>query len=268
MADAEEIARDAMTIRIKVLGVAHPSTANSYNNVAGLLMEQERYEEAEPLMRKALTYTEQSLGAWHALTANRQHNLATLLDETGQDDEAVKMYSKAMNTRDKKLGPDHPETLGSASSLAGVYLKTGRYLDSLQLYRRCVAAHRQHVRTSGGNAAREALLTNMTELAMALHKTGHHDEALQNVEEASKLATILRGPGSEEMTMFADMKESLQSHAKAAGARRGRPSLMPQGSYRRMASVAKSSAAMSPVPPAGSAGDSPRLVSFASRRAV
>ncbi|KAG1669586.1 hypothetical protein FOA52_006359 [Chlamydomonas sp. UWO 241] len=275
MADAEELARDALTIRVKVLGEEHPSTANSYNNVAGLLMEQERYDEAEPLMRKALVYTERSLGAWHPLTANRQHNLATLLDETGQDEEAIKMYSKAMTTRDKKLGPDHPDTLGSASSLAGVYLKTGRWLDSLQLYRRCVAAHRLHVKTGGGNAAREALLANMTELAMALHKTGHHDEALQNVEEAMKLATSLRGPESEEMTMFADMKESLQSHVKTAqvaaprvGGRRSTSSLMPQRSYGRMASMAvKPNTAMQPVPPTGS-GDSQRLMSFTSRRAL
>ena len=41
-------------IFVQVLGDEHPATSTSLNNLAGILMEQNKLAEAEPLMRKAL----------------------------------------------------------------------------------------------------------------------------------------------------------------------------------------------------------------------
>mmetsp|Transcript_38050 Transcript_38050/g.112659 ORF Transcript_38050/g.112659 Transcript_38050/m.112659 type:complete len:715 (-) Transcript_38050:1174-3318(-) len=221
MQQAEALARDALAIRTKLLGEDHPSTSNSLNNVAGVLMEQGKFDEAEPLMRKALSYTHKSLGDLHPLTANRQHNLATLLDETGKDEEAARMYKQAMSTREKKLGLTHPDTLCSASSLAGVYLRTGKAQESVQLYRRVVTFYQKN---NSSTAAKEALLTNQVELSMALHKSGQNEEALVHIEDAIKLAAVLRGPDCEEMEVFLEMKDALKSHVPAKTRRPPAPS--------------------------------------------
>ena len=47
--DAEPLYEEALSIRRRVLGVDHPDTADSLNNLAGLYHAQGRYDEAEPL---------------------------------------------------------------------------------------------------------------------------------------------------------------------------------------------------------------------------
>ena len=53
------------------------------NNLANLLRETGRYEEAEPLYRRAIEIGEKVLGAEHPDLATRLNNLALLLGDTG-----------------------------------------------------------------------------------------------------------------------------------------------------------------------------------------
>jgi hypothetical protein len=51
--------------REKVLGVEHPSTLSSVNNLAEVFRDQGKYEEAEEMHRRALEGREKVLGAEH-----------------------------------------------------------------------------------------------------------------------------------------------------------------------------------------------------------
>ncbi len=55
---AEPLVRSALDVRRAVLGVEHPATANSLNNLGGLLMGQGKTEEAAQAFRDSLTITE------------------------------------------------------------------------------------------------------------------------------------------------------------------------------------------------------------------
>ena len=62
----------------KHLGLNHPSTATSLNNLAGMYESQGRYGEAEPLYLRALAIREKVLGPDHPSTASSLNNLALL----------------------------------------------------------------------------------------------------------------------------------------------------------------------------------------------
>jgi tetratricopeptide (TPR) repeat protein len=73
------------------LGPEHPDTATSLNNLAGLYLEQGRYEEAEPLYERALEIRERVLGPEHPDTAMILNNLAELYREQGRYEEAERL---------------------------------------------------------------------------------------------------------------------------------------------------------------------------------
>ncbi len=64
----------ALKIREKVLGEEHPSTATSYNNLAGLYESMGENKKTEPLYIKALKTSEKILGEKHPNTLNIFNN--------------------------------------------------------------------------------------------------------------------------------------------------------------------------------------------------
>jgi Tfp pilus assembly protein PilF len=55
--EAEPLLRKALMIRQEVLGADHPSTGNSLNNVAGLLMSKGEKAEAASMFKQSLEIT-------------------------------------------------------------------------------------------------------------------------------------------------------------------------------------------------------------------
>ncbi|GAB5520625.1 MAG: hypothetical protein RhofKO_28760 [Rhodothermales bacterium] len=124
--------------RARVLGLDHPSTLTSMNNLAGLLDSTGRYGEAEPLYRQALEGSERVLGLDHPDTLLSVNNLAGLLDSTGRYGEAEPLYRRALEGSERVLGLDHPSTLSSMNNLAYLLQATGRYGEAEPLYRRAL----------------------------------------------------------------------------------------------------------------------------------
>ena len=93
-----------------MLGRDHPDTANSLNNLAGLLQDKGEYEGAEPLFRRALDIRERVLGRDHPDTARSLNNLALLLQVKGEYEKAGPMYKRALKIMEKSFGQKHPST--------------------------------------------------------------------------------------------------------------------------------------------------------------
>ena len=62
----------ALKVRERVLGSGHPSTATTYNNMAGVYQAQGDYEKALEYYEKALTVFMAKLGANHPYTQDTQ----------------------------------------------------------------------------------------------------------------------------------------------------------------------------------------------------
>ena len=95
----------------RVLGKDHPDVARDYNNLALLLKDQGKYDQAEPLYRRAIEIDESVLGKDHPDVANRYNNHAGLLQAQGMYDQAEPLYRRAIEILQTKLGLDHPNTV-------------------------------------------------------------------------------------------------------------------------------------------------------------
>ena len=65
----------ALAIREKVLGLEHPSTATSYNNIGGVYHDLDDYDKALEYFFKALTIDEKVLGPEHPNTKVVRENI-------------------------------------------------------------------------------------------------------------------------------------------------------------------------------------------------
>jgi tetratricopeptide (TPR) repeat protein len=65
--------------------------ATSLNNLASLLQDLGKYEEAEPLYRRALVIREKSFGPDHPEVRASLNNLASLYRDQGKDDQSARL---------------------------------------------------------------------------------------------------------------------------------------------------------------------------------
>ena len=86
----------------------HPQTADSLNNLAGLLQAQGELAAAYPLFVRALRICKQILGPSHPTTAGSLNNLAGLYDVQGNLVTARLLFVRALCIFRTRLGPAHP----------------------------------------------------------------------------------------------------------------------------------------------------------------
>ena len=100
----------ALQIRKKTLGINHPDTATSYNNI-GLVYHMRGNDVKElKFYQQALQIREKVLGTDHPDTAISYHNIGAVYFEQGDYNEALKWLEKALAVRLKFLGTKHPAT--------------------------------------------------------------------------------------------------------------------------------------------------------------
>jgi tetratricopeptide (TPR) repeat protein len=138
-AQAEPLYRKELAVREEVLGLKHPDTAQSYNDLAVILDALGRAHEAEPLYRKALPIKEEVLGPKHPDTAESYNNLAMNLQAQGRAQEAEPLLRQALAVYEEVLGPQHPYTANAYSNLAINLQAQGRPQEAEPLYRKALA---------------------------------------------------------------------------------------------------------------------------------
>ncbi|MEW8702013.1 MAG: toll/interleukin-1 receptor domain-containing protein [Candidatus Thiodiazotropha sp.] len=170
--ESEQLDRQALGIRQRVLGEEHPSTATSYNNLACNLHAQGRYKEAEPLYRQALEIRQRVLGEEHPSTAASYNNVAFNLDAQGHSKEAEPLYRQALEIRQRVLGEEHPSTADSYNNVASNLDDQGRSKEAEALYRQALEI-RQRVR----GKEHPDTAASYNNVAFNLHAQGRYKEA-------------------------------------------------------------------------------------------
>ena len=102
------------------IGPDHLDTLASRSNLALVLGDLGRLDEAQAENRAVLETMTRVLGPDHPDTLASRSNLALVLGDLGRLDEAQAENRAVLETRTRVLGPDHPDTLASRSSLARV----------------------------------------------------------------------------------------------------------------------------------------------------
>ena len=123
----------ALAIRENVLGPEHPQTAASLSNLAGLLRDDGRADEAELLFRRVLAIYEKTLGLGHSQTQRCASHYARLLLATGRASDALDLAQAALATHKASFGPNHTWTKDSARVTADALAALGRAAEAAAL---------------------------------------------------------------------------------------------------------------------------------------
>ena len=162
----------ALSIREKVLGAEHPSTATSLNNMGLLLQTMGELAEARPYYARDLAISEKVLGAEHSNTANSLNNMGTLLQDMGELVEARPYFRRALAICEKVLGAEHPHTAASLNNMGELLRAMGELAEARPYYARALAIWEkvlgvEHPLTAASLNNMGLLLQEMGELAEA-----------------------------------------------------------------------------------------------------
>lgn len=132
--DALDLYESALSIELKKLGVNHPYTASSFNNVGlanwNILKAGLSNEDVADVAKRTLFYLRMALkiriivfGDYHYETTNSYHNIGTVYAECMQYTDALFYFQKALDIRERLFGPDHYHTLNTRLWLEDVKQK-------------------------------------------------------------------------------------------------------------------------------------------------
>jgi tetratricopeptide (TPR) repeat protein/predicted Ser/Thr protein kinase len=116
---------------------AHEATHR--NNLAIILNDQGKYEEAEAEHRIVLELRERTLGPDHPLIAQTRSNLGLVLKAQGKYAEAEVENRRALELRQRVLGPEHPDVAASRGNLGGILTTLGKHAEAEAEFRSAVA---------------------------------------------------------------------------------------------------------------------------------
>ena len=139
----------ALAIAELSYGPDHPNVAAHLNNLAVLLLDTNRLDEAESLIRRALAIDERSYGPNHPMIAIRLNNLALLLQDTNRLAEAESLMRRALAINEWLYGPHHPSVARDLNNLAVLLQDTNRLDEAEPLSRRSMSILRQFRDSTG-----------------------------------------------------------------------------------------------------------------------
>ena len=186
---AHESGLDALSTRENILGIEHPDTLVSMDNLAVVLKRQGKYEAAEEMQRRALELYEKVLGPEHPDTLTSMDNLARVLGRQGKYEAAEEMHRRALELREKVLGPEHPDTLTSIDNLAKVLRHQGKYEAAKEMHQRTLELSEKIL-----GPEHPSTLTSMDNLAQVLRRQGKYEAAEEMHRRALELSEKVLGP--------------------------------------------------------------------------
>lgn len=178
-----------LELRERVLGAEHEDTAESLDNLAGLLMDTGDHAAARPLFERALAIRERVLGPEHPGTGSSLNNLAGLLLGMGDHATARPLYERALAICEKALGPEHPHTATSLTNLARVLEETGDHAATRPLLERALAIQEKALGPEHPDTA-----NSLNNLAALLGGMGDHAAAQPLLERALAIHEKTLGP--------------------------------------------------------------------------
>jgi tetratricopeptide (TPR) repeat protein len=203
---AEQAYRDALRLRVELLGPKHSEVARTLNGLASVLRAEGRFRDADSVSREAVAIDEAGPSRNPVEIAESLDGLAQAVEERGDFSAAAGLFRRVLTFRQQALGETHPEVARSIVRLAGAVGRTEQKAQADSLFRRGLEIER---RTLGNDHPDVA--ADETEHARLLHSRGGDGEAESLYRHAltiarSKLApvhpltaTVLSGIGEMEL---------------------------------------------------------------------
>jgi tetratricopeptide (TPR) repeat protein len=116
---------ESLSLRQRGMGEDHPDTLISKSNLAGVLRQQGRLDEAQFLDECIVEARERLLGPEHLDTLAARANLAATLAQQGRSAEALAMQDKVLDAYIRLLGAEHLLTLACKAARAELLFQRG-----------------------------------------------------------------------------------------------------------------------------------------------
>ena len=180
--EALPLYKRALAIRVEQLGLEHPDTATSLNNLLldkatslnnlGLLHKAMGHNgEAKPRLVGALAICEAQLGPEHPGMGGSLNSLAGLHTAMGNNEEALRLYKQALKISEKRHGSDHLATAIVLDNLGSLHTTMGNHAEARPLHERALKIY-----DKGPDSLDKAVCLN--KLGGCLRKLGRFAEAL------------------------------------------------------------------------------------------
>jgi tetratricopeptide (TPR) repeat protein len=171
-AEAEKLARQALSIDHKLFGDAHPITIVRLRMLSFQLHVSGRVKEAEPYIVRAVDASATYWGKDHVQTADACHAMGRVLMSLSRINEARAAFWQALQIREKVLGPDHLDVGKSVFNLACVEIAKGQYANAETMVRRVLAIDEKaygpvHLEVAGDLEALSDVLYNQSKFKAA-----------------------------------------------------------------------------------------------------
>jgi tetratricopeptide (TPR) repeat protein len=118
--EARFLEEQALEIRERILGVEHPATLISRNNLAAALRYEGDLAGSRRLHEENLEMLVRVLGAEHSDTLRSRNNLAATIRFQGDLAGARRLQEETLEIQERVLGVEHPDTLMSRNNLASL----------------------------------------------------------------------------------------------------------------------------------------------------
>jgi CHAT domain-containing protein/Tfp pilus assembly protein PilF len=212
--DGAAKAREAVTLRERVLGPSDLEVAEALDLLGRLLERTGEYSEAQKVLERALATKEAALGPNSADVADTVEVLAMAVQQQGNPGAARSLYERALRIREDVLGPDSPEVSGALTSLGWAQLDQGDFPGARASLERALKIREKafgpnHFRTS----------QTLAHLGRAYRDLGEYDLARVTFERALRIQERVLGPQHPELgyvlSQYGLFYERLDDRAKA-----------------------------------------------------
>lgn len=186
--EALPLAQQALHIKERVLGPAHPDTIISLNNLAALYKGMGAYSKALPLHVRAFQISKNVHGLENPETLTYLQNLAEIYRLKGAYYEALSRNKKALDIAKRVFGPEHPRTATIHNNLALTYFYMGVYDKALSNYNLALKIKEDVIPEDPRTA------DSYDNLALLHGAVGAYNEALRWRQKALKIYEKALGP--------------------------------------------------------------------------
>ncbi|MHC4218738.1 MAG: serine/threonine protein kinase [Planctomycetota bacterium] len=185
---AEAPQEQALEIRRRELGDAHPDTLRSLVQTGGLNLDQSRHEDAESSLRRAVETARRELGAEHRLTLWAINKLGVLLHWRGKYAESAECWSEVLEIGRRVLGEEDKLVMGAMGNLSFALDRLGNHAEAEAMIRECLRRRRRVL----GNE-HQSTLWAAGRLGQMLRDQGKLEEAEPYVREVLEGRRRMKG---------------------------------------------------------------------------
>jgi CHAT domain-containing protein/Tfp pilus assembly protein PilF len=152
--ETRELAERAVAIKERKAGDSDPRVAKSLTNLAIVLDECAKFDEAMVMYKRALKITEDSLGAQHAQVVRILQELGILLTKMGDDYEAIRNYERALEILNASASVDTLQLASVLNRMSTPVMRMGDYRRAREAWELALAYResyygRDHVAITG-----------------------------------------------------------------------------------------------------------------------